>query len=279
VSSTQAEFWNTAGGESWVRGQRELDLQLELFGALALDRAAVQPGEAVLDVGCGCGTTTAELAARVGPSGRVVGADISAPMLERARATVTAPHVEFLLGDAGSMPLPTGAFDVLFSRFGVMFFDDPVAAFAHLRAALRASGRIACVVWQPITANPWATVPFAAVADLVEPISLGDADTPGPFSFGDSDRLRDVLARAGFANVELEGCEPDVVLGGGLSFDDSVDFAVDHGPLRRVLESASEEVRGEARVRLRAALEPFATDAGVVLRSAVWVGTARASSA
>ena len=213
---SQAEYWNDAGGESWVDGQEQLDLQLAPFGALAIEAAAVQPGEAVLDLGCGCGATTAELAALAGASGRVVGLDVSAPMLGRARERVTGLPVELLLGDAATYALVPGSFDVLFSRFGVMFFDDPPAAFAHLRGVLKPRGRVSMVVWQSLSANPWVTVPVAAVADIVEPPELGSAGEPGPFSLSDPDGVATMLRGAGFADLELHGHELQVTVGGGL---------------------------------------------------------------
>ena len=152
--SSQAEYWNDAGGVSWVDGQAQLDAQLAQFGALAIDAAAVQSGEVVLDVGCGCGATTEDLASLVGTSGRVVGLDVSAPMLARARERLAGRPVELLLGDAATFALPAHSFDVLFSRFGVMFFEEPLAAFAHLRGALKLGGRVAMVVWQSHVGEP-----------------------------------------------------------------------------------------------------------------------------
>jgi SAM-dependent methyltransferase len=277
MAGTQFEFWNEAGGQSWVDGQRELDAQLAPFGALTLDAAALRAGETVLDVGCGCGTTTVQLADGVGPSGRVVGADISEPMVARARATVNAPNVEFLLGDAASMPLPEHAFDVLFSRFGVMFFDAPVAGLAHLRSTLRPDGRVAWVVWQPAEVNEWVTVPLGAIADVVEPVPMGDASTPGPFAFGDPDYVRRVMGDAGYADIRITPRAVDFVVGGGLPYDESIDFLVEYGLLRHVLGSATPPVRAAARDRLAEALESYEQPDGVHMASAVWMVTARGS--
>lgn len=274
--SSQAEYWNDAGGVSWVDGQAQLDDQLAPLGALAIDAAAVQPGEVVLDVGCGCGATTADLASLVGTAGRVVGLDISAPMLERARERLSGLPVEILLGDAATFALPRGSFDVLFSRFGVMFFDEPEAAFAHLRGALRVGGRVSIVVWQSLSANDWVTVPVAAVADVVEPPALGGAGEPGPFSLGDPDHLRETLRAAGFADVDLMGHETDISVGGGLGLAAAVDFTLDHGPLRRVLAAASPDVRAAARQRIATALADYDGPSGVRMGAAVWVVTARA---
>ena len=273
--SSQAEYWNDAGGVSWVDGQALLDAQLAQFGALAIEAAAVQPGEVVLDVGCGCGATTEELSALVGTSGRVVGLDVSAPMLARARERLSGRPVELLLGDAATFALPARSFDVLFSRFGVMFFEEPPAAFAHLRGALKPGGRVAMVVWQSLSANAWATVPIEAVADIVEPPALGGAGEPGPFSLSDHDGVLTMLRAAGYTDVDLTGHEMDVTVGGGLPLPAAVEFTLDHGPVRRVLASASAEVRAAATERVAAALSPYDGPEGVRMPAAVWVVTAR----
>ncbi len=216
---TQAEYWNEAGGSSWVAGQEELDAQLAPFGALALEAASFRPGEAVIDVGCGCGATTIAIAARVGETGRDrrarrLGADARALRHER----ISEPNVELVLGDAATAPLPDASFDAVFSRFGVMFFDDAGATIRDLRAALRPGGRMALVVWQDLTRNPWITVPAAAVEGLVKPLVLGDSDEPGPFSLGDPDHLRTLLETAGYSDVDLTGHELAMTIGGGLAF-------------------------------------------------------------
>jgi len=275
--SSQAEYWNDAGGVSWVDGQVRLDAQLARFGALAIAAAAVQSGEVVLDVGCGCGATTEELASLVGTSGRVVGLDVSAPMLARARERLSGRPVELLLGDAATFALPARSFDVLFSRFGVMFFDEPLAAFAHLRGALKLGGRVAMVVWQSLSANAWVTVPVAAVADIVEPPALGSAGGPGPFSFSDPDGVRRMLRAAGYTDVDLTGHEMDLTVGGGLPFRAAVDFTLEHGPLRRVLASVSPEERVAAADRVAGALSAYDGPSGVRMPAAVWVITARSA--
>ena len=273
---TQAEYWNEAGGSSWVAGQEELDAQLAPFGALALEAASFRPGEAVIDVGCGCGATTIAIAARVGETGRVVGLDVSAPMLARARERISEPNVELVLGDAATAPLPDASFDAVFSRFGVMFFDDAGATFAHLRAALRPGGRMALVVWQDLTRNPWITVPAAAVEGLVKPLVLGDSDEPGPFSLGDPDHLRTLLETAGYSDVDLTGHELAMTIGGGLASVAAVAFTIEHGPLRHVLATAAPDIVAAATERVAAALAPYDGPAGVRMDSAVWVVTARA---
>jgi SAM-dependent methyltransferase len=273
--SSQAEYWNDAGGLSWVDGQAQLDVQLAQFGALAIEAAAVQSGEVVLDVGCGCGATTEELTSLVAPSGRVVGLDVSAPMLARASERLAGRPVELLLGDAATFALPARSFDVLFSRFGVMFFDEPVAAFAHLRGALKLGGRVAMVVWQSLSANSWVTVPIAAVADIVEVPALGSAGEPGPFSFSDHHGVLTMLRAAGYTDVEITGHEMDLTVGGGLPLPAAVEFTIDHGPLRRVLASASTDVRAAAADRIAAALSAYEEPSGVRMPAAIWVITAR----
>jgi SAM-dependent methyltransferase len=272
--SSQAEYWNDAGGISWVVGQEQLDVQLEPFGLLAMDAAAVQAGEVVLDIGCGCGATSLQLAARVGDSGRVVGLDVSAPMLERARERASGLPVDFLLGDAATYPLAAGSFDVLFSRFGVMFFDEPATAFAHLRTALKREGRVSMVVWQSVAANPWVSVPVAAVADVVELPALGAAGEPGPFSFADPSHVATILRDAGYADVDLRGHDMEMTLGGSLEFDAAVEFTLEHGPLRRVLASATTEVRAAAADRVADALSRYDGPSGVRMPAAVWIVTA-----
>ena len=271
---TQAEYWNEAGA-AWVAGQAQLDALLAPLGELGLRAASLRPGDAVLDVGCGCGDTTMEIAGRVGPTGRVVGLDLSAPMLARARERITEPNVELVLGDAATAPLPAASFDVVFSRFGVMFFDDPRVAFTHLRAALRPNGRIAWVVWQDLVRNPWMSVPVAAVDGLVELPELGGAGEPGPFGLSDTDHVRSLLETAGYGDIALVGHETDVTLGGGLGLDGTVAFMIDQGPLRRVLAGTTDAVRVAATERVAAALAPYDGPDGVRLGAAVWVVTAR----
>jgi SAM-dependent methyltransferase len=274
----QIDYWNAQAGHKWVALQDRLDAQLDPLGRLAMDRLAVRAGERAIDVGCGCGATTAELAARVGPQGRVLGLDVSEPMLARARErTAGAAHVTFAQSDAQTHALEPGAADAVFSRFGVMFFADPVAAFANLRRGLRPGGRLGFLCWQAAVANEWVMVPMRAVLEHVAMPPLPAPRAPGPFAFAEAEYVREVLAGAGFTDVTLEPDEPRMEIAGGADLDDVVDFLLQIGPAARALQEANDPAaRPRVAEALRSALQPHAGAAGVSLRGATWIVLAKA---
>jgi len=279
-NAEQIEYWNTASGPKWVALESLLDAQIGGLGRTAMDRAGIAAGERVLDVGCGCGATTLELAERVGPAGSVLGIDVSAPMLARARERVAEAglaNVDLRNVDAQThvFTAEEGVRDVLFSRFGVMFFADPPAAFANLRGALRPDGRLAFVCWRPLAENPWMRVPVEALARAVPLPPPPEPGAPGPFAFGDADRVRAILREAGFRAVELAPCDTPLAIAGGAPLAEAVSFALQVGPASRALADASPADRERAAELLDEALAPYAGPRGVVLDSASWIVTAR----
>ena len=203
-NAEQIAEWNGALGQRWAAMRQEIDRVVTPFGAAALKAAAPQPGERVIDVGCGCGETSIEIARLVGPAGSVLGIDVSQPMLAVARSHGQSANLSFQEADASGSPLPAGV-DLLFSRFGVMFFSEPSAAFNHLRKSLRAGGRCVFVCWRTPRDNAWAMTPLAAARqalDITPPQS--DPNAPGPFAFADEERLQTILSAAGFGHIELQ---------------------------------------------------------------------------
>ncbi|MEE9281954.1 MAG: methyltransferase domain-containing protein [Myxococcota bacterium] len=276
-NAQQIEFWNTTG-KRWVQVQADIDAQLEPLGLAAIERAALRPGETALDVGCGCGQATLQLAERVGPQGRVRGIDISEPMLARAReraGEAKLENVELSSGDAQTEAFPEGGFDLIFSRYGVMFFADSAAAFSNLRRALAKSGRLVFVCWQELGKNPWMQVPMgAALAHLPQP-EPATPGAPGPFALGDAERVRAILAAAGFAEVTVEALERPILLGGGGKLEDAVRFVLEVGPTSRLLRDADEAVRERVRKSVTDVLAAHASAEGVRLGSASWIVSAR----
>ena len=205
-NAQQVEYWNTQGAR-WVEVGPRIDAQLEPLGLATIERAAVRVGERVLDVGCGCGQATLQLAERVGATGSVLGSDISEPMLARAReraGEAGLENVEFRQGDAQTEPFPESHFDLIFSRYGVMFFADSEAAFANLRVALRPGGRLVFVCWQELGKNPWLEQPLGAA--LVE--ERAAKGRPGVLTHGSSylnlfsgDAERSVFTLSTFATL------------------------------------------------------------------------------
>jgi SAM-dependent methyltransferase len=273
----QISFWNGPAGARWVLEQTALDEMLRPFGDAAIDAARVRLGEAVVDVGCGCGDTSLALATRVGSHGRVVGLDVSAQMLTRAKERSAGfPNLSFVEGDASGEPLARGAFDLLFSRFGVMFFPDPPSAFAHLRGALRATGRIAFVCWQSLVQNPWALVPFEAVADVLGRPETPPAEAPGPFAFGDGGRVRRILEGAGFRGVSLRSFEATTVFGASGSLDDAAGEIARLGPAARLLVDRDPVSVARALAAIKTAIASYKSAQGPVQFSAVaWIVTAQ----
>lgn len=269
-------YWNGPAGDRWVAEQAGLDAMLRPFGAAVLEAAHVGPGESVLDVGCGCGDSSLALATLVGSAGRVLGLDVSRPMLALARArSASLPNVALVEGDASTAPLPAAAFDVLFSRFGVMFFPEPTGAFRHLRASLRPRGRVAFVAWRPLAENPWAKVPFDAVADALGRPDPEPADAPGPFSFGDPARIRGILEGAGFRDVAARAFDTPMIFGASATLDEAVAEVARLGPVARLLVNRDETARRRALQAIRAVMTGFANArGGYCLPAATWIVTA-----
>jgi SAM-dependent methyltransferase len=274
----QERFWNDEAGPAWVEHQERLDSLVGPFGELSLDAGAPAPGEWVLDAGCGTGATVLELAARTGPSGRVVGIDISAVMLDLARSRVAEAGlrtVELVRADAQVAVLPVEAFHLVHSRFGVMFFADPVAAFANLRSALRPDGRLAFVCWQAPDRNPWFSVPITAVSGILEPPPAPGPGAPSPFALADAGVTRAILERAGFSEIAVKGRGRPVLLAGAGEEAGAGEIVLSVLPVRAAYAAAPPEVRRRARTAVETALAPFAGPGGLALPGRVWVVTAR----
>jgi len=277
-NAEQIEYWNLTSGPKWVAVASRLDAQISPFGLLAMQRAKLASGERVLDVGCGTGQSTLQISERVGAAGEVVGIDVSQIMLERATQRVAergAKNVRFLNADAQTYPFDTPQFDVLYSRFGVMFFADPRAAFANLRRALSPRGRLAFVCWQAIEKNPWMSEPIAAIADLVELPPRPAPDAPGPFAFADAERVRALLAAAGFQRIVIEPIDQAISIGGGGSLGDAVTFLLEVGPAAAALREAGPEKRRDAAAAIREALRAHMTASGVVMDASAWIISAQ----
>ncbi len=279
ANAEQIRYWNQHAGPAWVRNQERLDRQIAPHGEIALEAAAPCAGERALDVGCGCGATTLALAERVGGDGAATGLDVSAVMLERARARAAeagVSHVAFRQADAQRADLPAAAYDLVFSRFGVMFFDDPGAAFANLRRALAPGGRLVFVCWQPPQRNPWVTVPMAAVAPLLALPEPPAPDAPGMFSFGDRDRVAHLLEGAGFRGVGLDPVDVPMQLGALEGVAEAVRFFLEVGPVSRLLEDQHADAALTAKVQdaLTEALTPHVGPDTEGLASAMWLAHA-----
>lgn len=269
ANADQVEYWNGSEGRHWADHEARFDAMLEPFLEPVLTAAAIAPGVRVLDVGCGNGALSRAAAA----CGAIVtGVDISAPMLARARAGADAAglDIEFLEADAQVHPFAP-EFDAVISRYGVMFFAEPEAAFANLGAALRPGGRCAFVCWQDQFANEWVTVPAMAMIPIVGPAEMPPPGAPGPFAFADAHRVTAILGSAGFTGIEIEDLRLPLLLGGGLGIDEAVAFLGEGGMGKRFLAGADAPTTARALEAVREAFAPFAGPDGVRMGSAAWL--------
>jgi ubiquinone/menaquinone biosynthesis C-methylase UbiE len=276
-NADQIAYWNGPGGQRWADRQQTQDVVLAPVSGILIERAKVKAGERIVDVGCGCGATTVALAQKVGPAGHVLGIDISAPMLARARELVPPGlSADFVLADATIYPFVSESFDQLVSRFGVMFFAEPALSFANLRRALRPSGRMAFACWRDPRDNPFFMAPLQAVYKHAPKLPQLGPEDPGPFSFASEARVRRILSEAGFSGTEMEPCDLSLDIAVGRGLDAAVEAALEIGPAARALAEQPLQVRAAATNSVREALAPFARGQAVPLAAAVWIVTANA---
>jgi SAM-dependent methyltransferase len=283
VNAGQRAYWNGPQGRRWITMQERMDRVFEAATMAAVDAAGVQPGERVLDVGCGCGATVLALAARVGAEGRVLGVDISEPMLGRAAEQIAAAgygHAATLVADAASHAFEPGSFDLVFSRFGVMFFGDPVAAFANLRRAA-SGGRLVFLCFRPMPENEWVRVPYEAASPLLPPTPPPDPGAPqaeevGQFAFADPARVMRILEGAGWRHITLAPLDTAMRLAEPGNRNEAVEREMEIGAVARALLDAEASLIARVREAIDAAFAAVETPSGVMLGAGMWLVSARA---
>jgi len=275
IAGDQAALWNGAAGQAWVDAQAILDRMFASFEPMLVDACVAAGGGRVLDVGCGTGAVTLAVARALGAEGRCTGVDVSAPMiaLARQRAAEAGSTAEFLAADAARCPFAPATFDAIVSRFGVMFFDDAVAAFAHLRAAARPGATLRCVVWRDAAENPFMTTAERAAAPLLPGLAPRRADGPGQFAFADPAHVRTVLAQGGWRDIAI--APVDVACTFAASALPM--YVARMGPVARCLETlADAALRERVAAVVEAAFAPFVQGDVVRFDAACWRVEARA---
>lgn len=276
ANNEQGQFWGGTGGSAWVDLQEQMDGQLAPLGEALLDAVRPVSGERALDVGCGCGSTTLAIARLVGASGSAVGCDISDPMLARAKqraAEAALVNTTFTVADVQTASLG-GPFDLVSSRFGVMFFDDPVAAFSNMRRATRTGGRLAFVCWQHVSRNDSFSVVGAAANEVLGRPDAVDPAAPGPFAFADKERVERIVADAGWVAVNVEECIRPMQVFGTHDLDQAVNGAMRIGGVARRLIDQPADVAARVRSAVRATLAQRWTPTGWTCDGVCWLVTA-----
>ena len=277
-NSDQIEFWNGAHGVSWAQYAEIVDVMFADITEAVLGASEIATGDRVLDLGCGNGGTTLAAAGRVTPIGSVTAIDVSAPMIERAKARSAAAgltNVTYVLGDAAAYPFSARSFDALISRLGAMFFKDPETAFRNMIPALVPGARVALGVWRNPRENLWAMGPVAAARNFLEMPPRPGPEDPGPFSFADPDRVKSVLGAAGLLDIVLAPLDFQIPL--GRTLDESLSFVMEMGPLSAPLSTVTGDNRDKAIGAITGVLKDNQGDDGVVrLAGACWIVTGRA---
>ncbi len=281
ANKDQVEFWNSPSGEKWVTFQSELDGLFAEITDLLFDCAAPSTGERVLDVGCGCGTTSLMYGERVGVGGAVVGVDVSEPLLAQANAArdrAAVDNVAFVRADAQVHDFEGASFDLVASRFGVMFFDDPYAAFRNLASALKPGGRCVFICWDGLTVNPWFSIPRAAAVDRLGAPAPTQPRDPGPMAFAERDYVRDILESAGFTLVAVDSVETTLRHAGGVAA--AAQLSARLGPAARIIkerDGTPEDIAAIAQ-RIESDFAPFATSGGIAVPALLNLVEARKGS-
>ena len=273
TSNNEEDYWNNDGGKRWVDHIDALEAMLSSLNESLVGGAKVKNNEHVLDVGCGGGVTSAAHATATGSDGSVVGADISEIILNVARERYAdVPNLAFTTADAGTFNFEPGRFDLITSRFGVMFFAEPVAAFRNMLRAGKSGGRMVFICWAAPGDNPWMGAPAAAAFAIIPAPEKPEPGTPGPFSLADPERIKSIMGEAGFVDITVSLMEQQLNMG---SVASSLDTMTKLGPAAEPLRNATSGQRDAAMEAMRGVLEEHNTAEGVTMQSAVWLVEAR----
>ena len=274
-NADQIAYWNGSGGKHWTDQQQVQDAVLAPVSKILIDRAGIKPGERIVDIGCGCGATSFDLAQRTGATGHVTGIDISSPMLARARdLTPPGAPIDFVLADATVYDFKPASADMLFSRFGVMFFAQPEISFANMRKALRPNGRLIFACWRTPRENPMLMLPLQEAYKHVPKLPEMKPEDPGPFSFACEDRVKKTLDDAGFSSIAMERADLKLDIATGKGLDAALATALAIGPASRALEGQPPDLVAAATGSIRAALATHLTGNQVPLGGSIWIVTA-----
>ncbi len=271
----QKEFWSGKGGDYWVVKQSEMDIMLNPLGKKALDKLDLKNNSKVLDIGCGCGATTLQIANKL-PDGSVIGLDISVPMLDRAKSEAgnqAITNVDFRVVDVQVEQLALEEYDFVYSRFGVMFFEDPYEAFKNIFSSIKDEGEISFVCWQDPSLNPWQSLSLQVIKEYLD-MPSPPPRSPGPFAFAEKDYVQNILESSGFSDINFDDNKEEITMFSGKSLHQaSEDYLAINPVVTEMLKGSDESLRTEIVESLKEVFSQFHEDDGLLFPSATWIVT------
>ena len=275
-NAKQKDFWSGKGGDYWVEKQSEMDIMLNPLGEKALVKLGLQSNSKVLDIGCGCGATTLEIA-KIVSEGAVTGLDISVPMLDKAKSEAKIQgiaNVDFKVIDVQVEQLGYEEYDSVYSRFGVMFFDDPFEAFKNIFSSVKVGGELSFVCWQDPSLNPWQSLSLQVIREYLD-MPSPPPRSPGPFAFHEKDYVKEILEKSGFSNISFDNNQEDITMFAGKSLEEaSEDYLAINPVVTEMLKDSTDDLKSEIVESLKEAFSDFHRGDGLVFPSATWVVSA-----
>ena len=275
-NAKQKDFWSGKGGDYWVEKQSEMDIMLNPLGEKALTKLDLKSNSEVLDIGCGCGATTLEIAKQVS-EGTVTGLDISVPMLDKAESEASIQgiaNVDFKVVDVQVDQLASEKYDYVYSRFGVMFFDDPYEAFKNIFSSIKEGGELSFVCWQDPSLNPWQSLSVQVIRGYLD-MPSPPPRSPGPFAFHEKDYVKEILEKSGFSNISFDDNQEDITMFSGKSLQEaSEDYLAINPVVTEMLKDSPDDLKAEIVESLKEAFSEFHKGDGLVFPSATWVVSA-----
>ena len=276
INLKQKEFWSGSGGDVWVNKQSEMDIMLNPLGTKAISKLDLSKATKIIDIGCGCGATTLEIAKQL-EEGEIIGIDISEPMLARAAKNASdqsLSNANFQVLDVQVDDMPSD-FDIAFSRFGVMFFEDPYQAFSNIYKSLKENGQLSFVCWQSPPLNPWQSLSLQVIKEYLD-LPSPPPKSPGPFAFEDKNYISDILNQSNFKDIEIEDNQEDIVMFSGKSIEEACeDYLTINPVVTEMLKNSKEELKDEILQALILKFSEFHNGDGLLFPSATWIVAAR----